>query len=443
MNPALPLITIALAIAGLLLLVLRFRLPAFLALLVVSMLAGLVLGMDGAALLDSMREGMGGTLGFVAVVVGLGAMLGALLELSGGVDALARGLLDRVPKGGTQSVLGILGTIIAVPVFFDVAFIILVPVLYGLARKSGQALGPLAIALLCGLAVGHTMLPPTPGPVAVASLIDADLGLVLLAGLACGIPAMFAGAVVLPRYVKMHAREPMSPYVNESAVAPKASARLAFFVVTMPLLLMLTAALAALALPEQSTLLSAAQFVGHPFTALIFSVLLAYVAYGPLSGVPSSKLRDALTSALEPAGVVILVTGAGGVFKQVLVDSGAGASFAETLSGTGLPLVGFAFAVAAIVRVSQGSATVAMITAGGLAAPLVDITQPDAWQTALVAASIACGATLASHVNDSGFWLVNRYLGQTEMETLRSWTLASTVVGLTGFAMVAILSALS
>jgi Gnt-I system low-affinity gluconate transporter len=184
------------------------------------------------------------------------------------------------------------------------------------------------------------------------------------------------------------------------------------------------------------------RFLGHPFTALLIAVGLSYAHARLRLGVDARALNQTAARALEPAGAVILVTGAGGVFKQVLVDSGAGVRIAEAVAGAGLPLLAFAFVIAAVIRIAQGSATVAMITAAGLAAPVAQAVGADATETALAAIAVAAGATVLSHVNDSGFWLVSRYLGLTETQTLKSWTVASTLVGLTGFAAVLALAAI-
>jgi len=181
-------------------------------------------------------------------------------------------------------------------------------------------------------------------------------------------------------------------------------------------------------------------FIGHPFTALSLACLYVYVAFGLVRKVPRETIGNIMSKALEPAGVVVLITGAGGVFKQVLIDSGIGADLAAAVSSAGLPIILFAFIVAFLVRIAQGSATVAMITAAGLTAPVASVAGLSAPDTALAVIAVAAGATMTSHVNDSGFWLVNQYLGQTPKETLKSWTVATTVLGLTGLIVTLILS---
>jgi Gnt-I system low-affinity gluconate transporter len=440
---AYPLVMTAVAIAALLGLVLRFRLPAFLSLLLVSIGFGLSVGMGPMDVVTAVQTGMGGTLGFVAVVVGLGAMMGALLELSGGVNAISDTVLRRFGEKRAQGALGVIGFIVAIPVFFDVAFIILMPVLLGLKERTGRSLIYFAIPLLAGLAVTHAFIPPTPGPIAVAEILNADLGWVILFGALAGGPAMLVGGPMLARIIAdrpefAHTREvdfgtgvdaPESPVGFGAAMG----------VILLPLALILAATVTT-ATGATGQVATALRFLGHPFIALMLACLVAWYAFGVRGSLPTKDVHDAMMRALEPAGLVVLVTGAGGVFKQILVDSGAGRLLAEALSAGSMPLILFAFIVAAIVRVAQGSATVAMITAAGLAAPVAQVAGTDGPGLALVVIAIASGASLLSHVNDSGFWLVSRYLGLDEAQTLRSWTVSTTLIGVTGFAVCCVLS---
>ena len=434
---AYPLAMTAVAIAALLLLVLRFRLPAFIALLLVSIGFGLSVGMAPADVIRAVQDGMGGTLGFVAVVVGLGAMMGALLKASGGVGAISDAVLRRFGERRAQGALGVIGFIVAIPVFFDVAFIILMPVLLGLRERTGRTLVYYAIPLLAGLAVTHAFIPPTPGPIAVAEILGADLGWVILFGAVAGLPAMLVGGPMLARII---AHRPEFASHDPVHFAPEAGAPVApigfgaaMSVIALPLVLILAATLTR-ASGVEGPLAEAVGLIGHPFVALLLACLYAWYAFGIRRGMAAGDVHDAMLRALEPAGLVVLVTGAGGVFKQILVDSGAGRLLAEALSAGSMPILLFAFLVAAIVRVAQGSATVAMITAAGLSAPVAEVAGVEGAGLALLVIAIASGASLLSHVNDSGFWLVSRYLGLTESQTLRSWTVSTTLIGLTGFA---------
>ncbi|WOI52415.1 gluconate:H+ symporter [Parvularcula sp. LCG005] len=446
-----PLLMTALSIAGLLVAVLVFRLPAFIALLLVCILFGLSTGMAPARIITAIQTGMGGTLGFVAVVVGLGAMMGALLEASGGVEAISNTILRRFGEDKSQWALGLIGFLAAIPVFFDVAFIILIPVLFGLRDKSKKPLIYFAIPLLAGLAVTHAFVPPTPGPIAVAEILKADLGWVILFGALAGLPAMIIAG---PLYAKFLAR--MKTFQTEAlATDGRADDSIiraehpigfgsALTVILLPLVLILlstvTKAVETGGTDINDTLVMVLTFIGHPFVALLIACLYAWIAFGLMRGLPRQKLHDAMLKSLEPAGLVVLVTGAGGVYKQILVESGAGRAVAEALTAGSMSPYLFAFTVAGIVRVAQGSATVAMITAAGLTAPVAQLAGMSGAELGLLVIAISSGASIVSHVNDSGFWLVSRYLGLSEAQTLRSWTVSSTLIGFVGLVVVLILS---
>ncbi|MBW7651101.1 gluconate:H+ symporter [Anoxybacillus sp. ST4] len=437
---------IVIVIAGislLLFLIIRSKLHAFVSLLLVSLLVGIAAGMPLKSVIESIQNGMGGTLGFVAVVVGLGAMFGQMLEASGGAERLAQTLMKKFGESKAQWALGITGFLVAIPVFFDVGFIILVPIVYGLAKKTGRSLLYYGIPLLAGLAVTHSFIPPTPGPIAVANLIGADLGWVILFGFIAGIPAMIVAGPLFGKYIskKIHASIPTymewKEHDNEQDLP---SFGLIATIILIPLLLILMNTVSGVVLPEKNMLRSLFTFLGHPFVALTIATLLAFYFLGRKRGLSKQQVQDIATKALEPAGIIILVTGAGGVFKQILVDSGVGKVLADMMSTSSLPPIVLAFIIAALVRVSQGSATVAMVTSAGLMAPFIETLQLTGPILGLITIAIAAGATILSHVNDSGFWLVNRYFGLEVKDTLKSWTVMETMIALVGFSVVFVIS---
>lgn len=438
------LIIIAMAsIFVLLFLVIRTKLHAFVSLLLVSLLVGIAAGMPFGKVLESIESGMGGTLGFIAVVVGLGAMFGRMLEVSGGAERLAQTMIRKFGEDRAQWALGITGFIVAIPVFFDVGFIILVPIIYGLAKKTGKSLLCYGIPLLAGLAVTHSFIPPTPGPIAVAKLIDAELGWVILFGTIAGIPAMILGGPLFGKYIAKKIDAAVPEYMNvEEKKYNRAlpSFGLIATLILIPLILILLNTVSGVILPDSSILKSFFTFLGHPFVALTIATLLAFIFLGIRRGYTRQEVQEIATKSLEPAGIIILVTGAGGVFKQVLMDSGVGDVLGEMMAGSNLPPVLLAFLIATVVRVSQGSATVAMVTAAGLLSPLIDTLGLEGPVLGLIVIAIAAGSTVFSHVNDSGFWLVNRYFGLDVKDTLKSWTMMETIVGFVGFAVVFLLS---
>ncbi|MDJ0332256.1 gluconate:H+ symporter [Planococcus sp. S3-L1] len=437
---------IMVALAGiflLLFLVIRTKLHAFVALLLVSLLVGIAAGMPLNEVITSIQNGMGGTLGFVAVVVGLGAMFGKMLEVSGGAERLASTMISKFGEDKAPWALGVTGFIVAIPVFFDVGFIILVPIVYGLARKTGKSLLHYGIPLLAGLAVTHSFIPPTPGPIAVAELVGAELGWVILFGVLAGIPAMILAGPVFGRFIgkKIHVLIPDYMELEKKEYDKELpSFAMITSLISIPLVLILLNTLSAVLLEEGNTVREILTFLGHPFVALTIATLLTFYLLGTKRGYSRQEVQDIATKALEPAGIIILVTGAGGVFKQVLIDSGVGAVLGDMMGDSALPPIVLAFLIAAAVRVAQGSATVAMVTAAGLITPLLEIVGMTGPALGLIVIAIASGATVLSHVNDSGFWLVNRYFGMDVKDTLKSWTVMETIIGLTGFVVVLIIS---
>ena len=434
-----------LGVALLLFLILRVKIQAFLALLISSMAVGLIAGMPPTEIVESMKNGMGGTLGFVATVVGLGAIFGAILEHSGGTKAIAIYMLKKFGEEKAPWAMTITGFIVAIPVFFDVAFIILVPIIYSLQKRTGKSLLLFAIPLLAGLAATHAFIPPTPGPIAVADIIGSDLGWVILFGAICGLPAVIIAGPVFGKYIaaKINVVAPQGHEEPQIDSGHLPSIGLILSIIGFPIFLIVLNTVS-ISLKNQleisQNVLNILGFIGHPFTALILANLIAWFLLGIQKGYSKNELYEISTKSLGPAGIIILLTGAGGVFKQILVDTEAGKMMAEALSGNLASPFIFAFIVAGIIRIIQGSATVAMITAAGMTASLIASIEMSDMQLALLVIAIASGATIASHVNDSGFWLVNRYLGLTEQQTFQSWTMMTTILGFSGFVMVLILS---
>ena len=419
----------------LLFLIIALRIPAFLALLISSLTVGLLSGLAPTQVIESVKNGMGGTLGFVAVVVGLGAILGQILESSGGIERIADSLIRSFGPEKTQWSLGITGFIVAIPVFFDVAFIILAPLLYGLAKRSGRSLLYYAIPLLAGLAITHSFIPPTPGPIAVAKLVNADLGWVILFGALTGIPAMIIAGPLFGQFIANKIYIPV-PETHPNQVIPNDRVHPSFawvsMIILLPLLLIMLATVAPFILDEASGLLSAIHFLGHPFVALTIATVFALIMAQIKCGLGSETLLKIANKGLEPAGVVILITGAGGAFKQVLIDTGVGQMLANVFVEAQFSVFILGFLIAAITRVAQGSATVAMITGAGLMAPILELQPMSAPSLGLLVIAISSGATILSHVNDSGFWLVSRYLGMSETNTLKSWTVMTTLISIVG-----------
>ncbi len=437
-------IIVVAAVTLLLLMVLKFKISAFISLLITSMFVGILAGMPLKDILVSIQEGMGGTLGFVAVVVGLGAIFGQILESSGGAESLAHFLVKKFGTDRASWAMVLTGFIVAIPVFLDVGLVILAPILYALSRDTKKSLLYYGIPLLAGLAVTHSFMPPTPGPIAVADILEAQLGWVIFFGFLLGIPTAIIAGPVFGKYIskRINIQPPKDMMAQNpaGATAPEdlPSFRSIALLIAVPLFLILvntfTAVLVDKGVFAKTIVTDIMIFLGHPFSALIIAALLAVYFLGIRRGKSRQELLDLSNKALGPAGIIILVTGAGGVLKQILVDSGIGEMMANSISDSALPPILLAWILAAIVRVTQGSATVAMITAAGIMAPVLSFMNPGAPELALIVISIASGATLLSHVNDSGFWLVSKYFGMDERQTLRSWTMMESIIALCGLA---------
>ena len=450
MTPVELLLVTLLAVAFLLVLVIVLKIHAFISLMLTSVLVGVLSGMPPMDIIDSIQDGMGSILGFIAVVVGIGAIFGEILQVSGGAEALSRAMLRRFGEKRSGWAMMTSGFIIAIPVFLDVGFIILVPMVYALARKTGKSTLFYAIPLLAGLAVTHAFIPPTPGPIAVAEIIGVPLGWVILFGLLIGFPTAILAGPVFGRYIasriyvpppELEAIEGHAP--ADERVDSKLASRV-MLLIALPLTLILLSTVTDALLREgifiESGFTDILRFLGHPFIALLIATLLTSYLLGTRMGFSRAELMQVANRALAPAGLIILVTGAGGVFKQVLVDSGVGAALAEAVSNQNIMPVILAYVLALIIRLTQGSATVAMITSAGMVAPVIEVFQMGDMGKALVVLSIAAGATTFSHVNDSGFWLVGKYLNMTEKQTLQSWSVMETVISVAGFLFALILS---
>ncbi|MEU4199745.1 gluconate:H+ symporter [Streptomyces sp. NPDC045470] len=455
----------ALGILLLLFLIIKVRLQPFVALLGVSIAVGLAAGLSVTELFGTVQKsslpsliesGMGGILGHVAIIIGLGTMLGAILEVSGGAEVLSARLLGLFGERRAPLAMGLTGLIFGIPVFFDVGIFVLAPIVYAAAKRSGKSILLYCMPLLAGLSMTHAFLPPHPGPVAAAGLFKVDLGWIILMGIVCGIPAVLAAwayaawigkrlFVPVPQDMVEAAEEARAAVIAEQSAAgvqphekPVALGTVLTIIGT-PLVLILLATFSSIAL-SPSTLRSVVEFFGNPFVALTIALLLAYYLLGIRRGWSRKSLETVSTASLKPVGNILLVVGAGGIFGAVLKGSGVADALSDTFHNVGLPVILLAWLVSVVLRVAQGSATVAIVTTAGIVLPLVDgqhLSQP---HLALIIMAISAGSIFASHVNDGGFWMVAKYFGISERDTLKSWTVLETVLSVVGFAVAAVVS---
>ncbi|MET8683792.1 gluconate:H+ symporter [Streptomyces sp. NPDC004732] len=455
----------ALGIVLLLFLIIKIRLQPFVALLAVSIVVGLSAGLSVTELFGTVQKsdavsviesGMGGILGHVAIIIGLGTMLGAILEVSGGAEVLASRLLGLFGEKRAPLAMGLTGLIFGVPVFFDVGIFVLAPIVYAAAKRSGKSILLYCLPLLAGLSMTHAFLPPHPGPVAAAGLLKVDLGWVILMGIVCGIPAVLAAWVYsawigkrifvpVPQDMVEAADEAKAAVVAEQSAAGVAPQEkpvplgIVFTIIGTPLVLILLATFSSIAF-DPSTFRSVIEFFGSPFVALTIALLMAYYLLGIRRGWSRKSLETVSTSSLKPVGNILLVVGAGGIFGAVLKASGVAAAISDTFQDVGLPIIVLAYLLSLILRVAQGSATVAIVTTAGIVAPLLSEGDYSQAFVALVIMAISAGSIFASHVNDGGFWMVAKYFGISERDTLKTWTVLESVLSVAGFAVAAVVS---
>lgn len=452
--------TLIAAIALILFLILKWRVQAFIALLLASVFVGVVSGtMELTEVGDTIRDSMGSGLGFIATIIGLGAIFGAMIEHSGGAQSLANGLLKFFGEKKANWAMLMTGFLISIPVFLDVALVIIAPILYALSRRTGKSLLTFGLPLLAGMVVTHSFVPPTPGPTWVAYEFGIPIGTVILYSILVGLPTAIISGIFLGGKIAERIKIDPPELIEVEETATPSFWTIAV-ILMLPIVLIVAGSLVEQAVGsgiadglsrsergmEMAALMKAAPawqqgvaFFGHPILALLLSTSLTLWILGAKRGVKKDQLMEVATRALGPAGIIILITGAGGVFKGMLGKTGVGDALAETLGGLGVTPVILAFLFSAISRIAQGSATVAMVMAASLMAPiLMNMGLSDA-QLSLVVVAIAAGAAGFSHVNDSGFWMVSRYFRMTEKETFQTWSVVSTAVGVIGVTFASIL----
>ena len=429
-------------LALLLVLIIKFKVHAMLSILIGAIAIGLIAGMPFEEIVTAVDDGIGNTLKGIALLVGLGSMFGAILEASGGAQTLAVTLVKKFGDEKAAWALGITGLVISIPVFFDAGLIILIPLAFSLAKRTKKSSLFYAIPLLAGLAVGHAFIPPTPGPVLVATMLNVELGWVILVGVCCGFFAMIVagpvwGAICGKKfYVPVPDQIANQEDIDESKLPSFASV---VTIIMIPLVLIILKSVAGV-VPALAGVAPLFNFLGQPFAALLIATLAAMFILGTRHGYTMPELEKILTKSLEPTGLILLVTACGGVLRYILQYSGLGEIIGNAVASINLPIVVVAFLVAALVRICVGSATVAMTMAAGIVAAMPEIASLSPMYLACVVAAVAGGATVCSHFNDSGFWLVRSLIGLDEKTTLKTWTIMETLVGGTGFIVALIIS---
>ena len=437
----------AVAIAVLLVLIITVRMHAFVALVLVSLLTAFATRIPPEFVISTLTAGFGSTLASVALLVGLGAMLGRLVEVSGGAQALADALIGRFGEKRAPLALGITSLVFGFPIFFDAGLVVLLPIVFTVARRLGGGVLRYALPTAGAFSVMHILVPPHPGPVAASGLLGANVGLVLLIGLVVALPTWYLSSYLFGlwagRRIVLGVPDILSGGEERETDPNPPTPGTVVGLLLLPLVLIfldtgLNTLTSAGVVDGSTTWVAVLRVLGATPVALLITVIVASYVLGTRRGRGGEVVEGLLNSALGPVCAIILITGAGGMFGGVLRTSGIGDALAGALEGIGLPVVVAAFVIATLLRVAQGSATVALTTAAALVQPVVVAGGYSEIQVVAIVLALAGGSVVLSHVNDSGFWLVGRFLEMDVKTTLRTWTVLETLLGTIAFGLAAV-----
>jgi Gnt-I system high-affinity gluconate transporter len=409
----------------------------FLSLLIVAITAGLLLGMPPAQLVKSIEKGVGSTLGGLALILCLGAVLGKILEASGAAEKIAITLIKKFGERNIQWAVLLTGFLIGIPLYYNAGFVILVPLVFMLAKKTGLPLLYIAIPMAAALSTTHCFLPPHPGPVVLVNAFNADMGKVLIYGIIIAIPAVIVAGPLLGRVVKGITSSQTNLFSSVDAELKELPAALPSFLIALLPVLLISLAVVAQNFLAEGFLKTTFLFIGDSTIALLISVILALYFFGIRKNIAMDKIMKWLSDGISGIAMILLIITAGGVFKQVLQDSGTGDYIASFSSKWQMPPLIFAWVITALLRVTIGSATVAGITAAGIVAPLVTtgVASPE-----LMVLAVGSGSVFGSHINDSGFWMYKEFFKLSLKQTFLSWTVMETLISILGLAGVLILN---
>jgi gluconate:H+ symporter, GntP family len=432
----------AIAVLGLIVLVARFRIHAFLALICASLFVGLCSGMPLPEIARAFQQGVGSTLGFIAVVVGLGTMLGKMLAESGGAEVVARTFIRAFGPARLPWAMLVVGFVVGIPVFFGVGLVLLVPILFTLVRDTKTPLLKLAIPMIAGLSAAHGLVPPHPGPMVAIEQLGADVGETIFYSVLIGLPCAVVAGPIFGAYISRKiALAPDSSFVTLHSSSSPAhgppSFGLTLFTILLPVALMLIATLADLTLSSENRARAWADFLGSPLVSLLSAVLVAIYSFGFARGFSSSEILKFMEACLGPVATILLVVGGGGGFSKVLDASGTGGAIASLARDFNVSPLILAWVIAALIRVAVGSATVAVTMTAGLMAALLPAFHEV--NRELLVLAMGAGSLILSHLNDGGFWFVKEYLNLSVQQTLKSWTVLETILAVVAFGLVLLL----
>ena len=444
-----PLVIVALGIIALLILIMGLKLNTFVSLIIVAFGVALGLGMPLDNIVASVEGGLGGTLGHLALIFGLGAMLGSLIADSGGAQRIAMTLIDKFGEKNIQWAVVVASFIIGVALFFEVGLVLLIPIVFSIAKQLRVSVLYLGIPMAAALSVTHGFLPPHPGPTVIAGEYGANIGEVLLYGFIIAIPTVILAGPLFTKLAKKLVPDSFNRSGDIGSLGEQKTFKLedtpgfgiSVFTAMFPVILMAIATIVTMIQKtmgvEDNAMFAVVRFVGNASTAMILSLLLAVYTMGIARKIPMKTVMDTCSKAITSIGMMLLIIGGGGAFKQVLIDGGVGDYVAEIFTDTTISPIILAWMIAAILRIALGSATVAALTTAGLVIPLLGTTDVN---LALVVLATGAGSVIASHVNDAGFWMFKEFFGLTLKETFATWTLLETIISVAGLAFILLLS---
>ena len=444
-----PLLIVAIGIVALLLLIMGLKLNTFVSLIIVSFGVALALGMPLDDIVKTIEEGLGGTLGHIALIFGLGAMLGKLIADSGGAQRIAMTLVNKFGEKNIQWAVVIASFIIGVALFFEVGLVLLIPIVFAISRELKISILYLGIPMTAALSVTHGFLPPHPGPTAIAGELGANIGEVLLYGIIVAIPTVLLAGPLFTKLAKKIVPQSFEKMGSIASLGEQKTFKLeetpafgiSVFTAMLPVIIMsistvITLIQETMGLADNS-LLAAVRLIGNASTSMVISLLVAIYTMGIARKIPIKQVMDSCSTAITQIGMMLLIIGGGGAFKQVLINGGVGDYVAELFKGTAMSPILLAWVIAAILRISLGSATVAALSTTGLVLPMLG--QSDV-NLALVVLATGAGSVIASHVNDAGFWMFKEYFGLSMKETFATWTLLETIIAVAGLGFTLLLS---
>ena len=418
---------LVLSIALIVLLIMKVHLNAFIALTISGLALGIAAGMPLGEVANSFQKGMGSTLGFLATVLGLGTILGKMLEVSGGAQRLAQTLLRTFGVKRAPWAMMVVAFICGIPVFFQVGFVLLIPVIFSVAKQAKMSLVRIGVPVVAALITVHAMVPPHPAALAVVNQLHADIGTTIALSLLAGIPAAIVAGPLYGTFIaRRTTTDPPEGLVIDEVLDEEQLPKfgITLFTILLPMLIMVAKTLIDLIAPADAPYMGVVSFIGNPITALLISALFAYWSLGLARGMTMPTIEKLTEECFKPVAGILLIIGAGGAFNQVLQDSGVGKALGEVLTNMHMNPVVMAWLIALIMRFAVGSTTVAMVTSAGIILPLMAST---GMNPAVMCLAIGAGGIGLSHVNDSGFWIVKEYFGMSLKDTFKSWTASTTI----------------